>query len=240
MHVNDIMKKLSIIIPVFNERETILEILARIEKVKLGGVGKEIIIVDDFSSDGTREILRKLKKYNVLYHDKNYGKGKAVRTGLGHARGDIILIQDADLEYDPNDYPKLLKPILEGRANVVYGSRFKFAKGHLKKNDFFTYKLHTIGNIMLSAITNMLFFSRLTDMESCYKVFTKEVKEKLKLRSNRFDIEPEITAKILKNGYPIMEVPINYYSRDFDEGKKITWKDGMKAFLCLIKYRFFD
>jgi len=233
------MIKLSIIIPVFNERGTILRILKKVEDVKLKNIKKEIIIVDDFSTDGTREVLKNLKKYKVFFHKKNRGKGAALRTALKNVTGNIILIQDADLEYDPNDYPKLLQPILSGKTEVVYGSRFKSSKGHLKER-FFAYKVHSIGNFLLTLITNLIFFSKLTDMESCYKVFTKKVKEDMTLKSNGFEIEPEITAKILKNGYAIKEVPINYYSRDFSEGKKINWKDGIKSLLYLLKYRFLD
>jgi dolichol-phosphate mannosyltransferase len=233
--------KLSVIIPVYNEKKTILEVLSRIEKVKIENISKEIIIVDDYSTDGTKEVLKDIKKdYKIFYHKKNFGKGRAVRTGLENCTGDIIIIQDADLEYDPNDYKKLIVPIIENKSKVVYGSRFKSSKGALKENRFFTYEAHTIGNYGLTMITNLLYFSRLTDMESCYKVFTKEVKEKLNLKSDRFDIEPEITAKILKKGYKIKELPINYYSRDFSEGKKINWKDGIVALLTLIRYRFLD
>lgn len=241
--------KLSIIIPVYNEEKTLIKILRKVESVKLPSVGcseikKEIILVDDCSNDKSREILKKLEKkgkYKILYHKANGGKGRALRTGFRHATGDIILIQDADLEYDPNDYPKLLKPILSGKTKVVYGSRFKSSKGKLKEKQHLTYLLHSLGNWGLTQITNLLFWTRLTDMETCYKVFTRNVLKKIgKLRAQRFDFEPELTAKILKRGFKIKEVPIRYYSRDFDEGKKITWKDGVKAFWYLLKYRFTD
>lgn len=235
------MKKLSIVIPIFNERDTLEKILKKVEEAPTPGFTKEIILVDDGSSDGTRDILRvlaKTKKYRIIFHKKNGGKGAALRTGFSRATGDVILIQDADLEYDPSDYPKLLKPIEEGRTEVVYGSRFKSKKGRLKQNHL-TYYLHLLGNTVLTWLTNILYFTKLTDMETCYKAFTKGALEKLgPLRARRFDFEPEITAKFLKNGFKIEEVPITYYSRDFDEGKKITWKDGVKAAFYLFKYRF--
>jgi len=236
--------KLSIIIPVYNEEKTLLKLLKKVEEVNLPSfkgkiIEKEIILVDDCSKDKSREILRGIeKKHKVFYHKENMGKGAALRTGFEHITGDIILVQDADLEYNPEDYPKLIKPILEGKTKVVYGSRFKSKKGNLKKMHL-TYMLHSVGNWGLTLITSILFFTKLTDMETCYKVFTKEVLNKIgKLRARRFDFEPEITAKILKRGFKIKEVPINYYSRDFSEGKKITWKDGIKAIWFIIKYRF--
>jgi glycosyltransferase involved in cell wall biosynthesis len=230
------MKKLSIIIPVYNEEKYILEILRRVNKVPLKNVKKEIIIVDDFSTDKTREILNKIKNKNIkiFYHTKNIGKGGAIRTALKHVTGDIILIQDADLEYKPEEYPKLIKPILDKKTKVVYGSRF--TKEFKPK----ILLCHYIGNLILTFITNLLYNSRITDMETCYKVFTKDVIKNIKLRARRFDFEPEITAKVLKKHYKIYEVPIFYNSRNFEEGKKITWCDGIKAFYYLIKYRFID
>jgi glycosyltransferase involved in cell wall biosynthesis len=236
-------KKLSIVIPVYNEERYLKKIIAKVESQKIP-LKKEIILVDDCSKDKTGNILRQLektRKYKIYYHKINGGKGTAVRTGLSHATGDIILIQDADLEYSPKDYPKLLKPILDNSTSVVYGSRFKSKKGNLKENRHFTYMLHAFGNWFLTSLTNVLFLSRLTDMETCYKVFTKEVYEKIpKLKATRFDLEPEITAKIRKTGYKITEVSVDYFSRDFNEGKKITWKDGVKAVYYLLKYRFFN
>jgi glycosyltransferase involved in cell wall biosynthesis len=239
---NLIKMKLTIIIPVYNEQKTIQQILRRVNKVKIDQIEKEIVIIDDCSKDKSKEILRKLNNPNikVIYHKQNQGKGAAIRTGLKHAKGDIILIQDADLEYSPTDYPKLIAPILAGKTSVVYGSRFKSTKGHLKENNHLTFFLHLAGNWGLTMLTNILFNTRITDMETCYKVFRKDVVKKMKLRAQRFDFEPEITAKILKQGHKIKEVPIRYYSRDFDEGKKITWKDGVKAAWYLIKYRFTD
>jgi dolichol-phosphate mannosyltransferase len=222
--------KLSIIIPVYNEEKTLLKILKKVEDVKLPLINgkeiqKEIILVDDFSKDKSKEILKQVeKKHKVLYHKINMGKGTALRTGFKHATGDIILIQDADLEYNPEDYPKLIKPILENKKKVVYGSRFKSKKGHLKRMHL-TYMFHSLGNWGLTVITSILFFTKLTDMETCYKVFTRDVLNKVgKLKATRFDFEPEITAKILKNGFKIKEVPISYYSRDFSEGKKTELK----------------
>lgn len=224
---------LSIIIPVFNEKKFIRKVLDIVKSVKIGSIRKEIIIVDDYSTDGTRDILKKLKGYRIFYHDKNMGKGAAVRTGLAHATGDIILIQDADLEYDPHDYPKLLKPILDGKTKVVYGSRFM--DKHRPR-----YFLYYLGNVSLTIATNLIYGCKMTDMWTCYKVFMREVAQKLRLRSNRFNFDPEITAKILKNGYRIYEVPIRYECRDFKEGKKISWRDGIKALFALVRFRLAD
>jgi len=227
--------RLSVIIPVYNEVKTIEEIIKQIKNVRLKNIKKEIILVDDFSTDMTREKLKKVKGKNIklFFHKMNFGKGMAVRTGIKHSRGDIIIIQDADLEYDPNDYPKLIEPIIEKKTNVVYGSRF------LKKPTP-RYKLYYIGNILLSILTNILYDTKITDMETCYKVFTKDVIKNIKLKAKRFDFEPEITAKIAKKGYEIYEVPIKYQSRSFKQGKKITWRDGIKAIYYLLKYRFVD
>jgi len=226
--------RLSILIPVYNEKSTILKVIKEVEKVKLPNkLKKEIIIVDDYSTDGTREILKKIKNYKILYHDKNKGKGSAIRTGLGCATGDIILIQDADLEYSPTEYPNLLKPILANKTEVVYGSRF------IQKHEP-RYKLYYFGNLLLTWMTNILFGSKISDMETCYKVFTKKVLKDIKLKARRFDFEPEITAKILRIGYSILEVPITYKSRKISEGKKISWKDGIMAAYYLVRYRFLD
>lgn len=230
--------KLSVIIPVFNEEKTLMNILDRVLKVPLKKIQKEIIIVDDCSVDKTKDILNKIKnnKIKIFFHQKNQGKGAAIRTGLKNSTGDIILIQDADLEYSPEEYPKLIQPILDKKTKVVYGSRLIDIKKH-KKN---MYWLHYLGNWFLTSITNILYNSRITDMETCYKVFTKDVIKKIKLRARRFDFEPEITSKILKKRYKIYEVPIEFNARRFDEGKKITWIDGIKALFYLIRYRFFD
>ncbi len=246
--------KLSIIIPVYNEEKTIRQILKQVVNVKIP-LKKEIICVDDGSKDGSakliKEFIRKSKTMNKTksgklsidyYYKKNNGKGSAIRLGFKKATGDLFIVQDADLEYDPNDYVKLLDKVLSGKTKVVYGSRYLSAVGHLKEHNHLTYRIHKFGNMFLSLTTTLLYGTKITDMETCYKMFTREVYDKLKpsLRSNDFAIEPEVTAKILKNGFKIKEVDINYFSRDFDEGKKITWKDGVKALYCLVKYRFFD
>lgn len=226
---------LSVIIPVFNERETVEEIIRRVQAVQVG-LDKEIIIVDDASQDGTRQILENLEAPNlkILYHSKNKGKGAALRTGFSHTKGDIILIQDADLEYNPQDYPKLLEPILDGRADVVYGSRFL---GSPHRVLLFW---HYVGNKILTTLSNMISNLNLNDMETCYKVFKREVLERIKLKSNRFGFEPEFTIKVAKLKYRIYEVPISYSGRDYSEGKKIGWKDGIAAIFHIIRYKFFN
>lgn len=231
------MPKLSVIIPAYNEEKTILEVIERVKKAKIS-YAKEIIIIDDFSTDNTKNILKKIndKSIRIFYHQKNMGKGAAIRTGLKNSTGDIILIQDADLEYNPNDYKNLLKPIIENNVKVVYGSRL----GAIRKNIKNMYKLHYIGNLFLTLMTNLLYHTKITDMETGYKVFRREVIGDINLNANRFDFEPEITAKILKKGYKIYEVPISFAGRKFKEGKKITWRDGIEAVYYLIKYRFFD
>lgn len=225
--------KLSIIIPAYNEEANLLKVFERVKKVNLGKVKKEFIFVDDCSTDSSKKIILQIRDKNVksFFHTKNRGKGAAIRTGLKHATGDFIIIQDADLEYKPEEYPHLLKPLLNKESEVVYGSRF--CQKH--KARYLTYYL---GNRLLVAMTNLLYNAKLTDMETCYKVFKGDVIKKFELRENRFGFEPEITAKILKAGYKIREVPISYQCRSFKEGKKISWKDGVKALYCLLKYRF--
>ncbi len=233
------MKTLSILIPVFNEAKTLVQVLEMVSNADSSGLQKELIVVDDGSTDGTRDILASLdaSKYSarIYFHDKNQGKGAALRTAQGHATGDIIMIQDADLEYSPDEYPALLKPILEGRADVVYGSRL--SGGATTRAFKFS---HYMGNKFLSLLTNILYDSTLTDMETCYKVFKADVFKRVNIKSNRFEFEPEITAKILKQGVRIYELPISYFGRDYTEGKKITWKDGFGAIGALVKYRFMD
>jgi glycosyltransferase involved in cell wall biosynthesis len=223
---------LSVIVPVLNERSTVTEIVRRMRAVDLP-MDREIIIVDDGSTDGGEKVMATLEDSTVrlVRHPVNRGKGAAVRTGLGVARGDLILIQDADLEYDPEDWPKLLAPILRGRAQVVYGSRFTGER----KNMLFW---HWVGNRFLSLVTNVLYNTTLSDMETCYKLFDRKVLDGITLRADRFDFEPEVTAKVLKRGYRIYEVPISYTGREPDEGKKITWRDGFGALIALVRYRF--
>jgi len=228
--------KLSIIMSVYNERETLREILNQVRAVNLAGIDKEIVAVDDGSTDGSRDILAEeaaAGDLKAFFHDVNQGKGAGVRTGIEHATGDIILIQDADLEYDPRDYPALIRPIMEKRVTVVYGSRFL---GPRKAMLFW----HMLGNKLLTLTTNVLYNTILSDMETCYKCFRADVVKGIPLRSRRFEFEPEITAKVLKRGHRIFEVPISYYGREYHEGKKISWRDAPLAFWTLIKYRFVD
>ena len=230
-------KLLSIIVPVYNEAGTVSDLLAQVRAVELGeGLEREIIVVDDCSTDGTAEALRQEASQpdtRVIRHPRNRGKGAAVRTGLAAARGDILLIQDADLEYDPRDYPALLQPILEGRTKVVYGSRFLGAHKAM-------YFWHTVGNKMITLVGNMLYDTTLTDLETCYKVFTTDAIKPLRLRSERWGIDPELTAKVLKRGHRIYEVPIAYNGREFWEGKKISWRDGFNVLWTLVRYRFMN
>ena len=226
--------KLSVVIPVFNERDSIKEVIKRVDSVPLE---KEIIIVDDFSTDGTREVLKELSdgdRLNIFYHDKNMGKGAALRTGFEHVTGNTVIIQDADLEYDPAEYPKLIQPILDGRADVVYGSRFSGGEYH--RVLFFW---HMLGNKFLTFFSNMLTNLNLTDMETCFKVFRSDVIKGIKIEENRFGFEPEITAKIAKLKLRIYEVGISYSGRNYSEGKKIGWRDGISALRCIIKYNLF-
>jgi glycosyltransferase involved in cell wall biosynthesis len=225
--------KLSIVIPVYNEKSTIDEIVKRVQNVEFE---KEIIIVDDCSSDGTRDKIDKISGNNIkkLFHEKNKGKGASLRTGFQHVTGDIVIIQDADLEYNPNEYSNLIEPIVDGRADVVYGSRFL---GGPHRVDFFW---HYVGNKILTTLSNILTNLILTDMETCYKVFKAEIIKDIKIRSNRFGFEPEITAKLAKRKCIIYEMPISYSGRDYDEGKKIGWKDGIVALYCIVRFKLFD
>ena len=234
--------KLSVIMPVYNERETIRDILRKVRGVELEvrtdlgvevALEKEIIVIDDGSDDGTREILIQEGRSGdllLLFHERNRGKGAGVRTGIAHCTGDIVLIQDADLEYDPRDYLRLLCPILEKRVKVVYGSRFL---GSRKAMLFW----HILGNKVLTLVTNVLFNATLSDMETCYKVLDTDLARSLNLKSERWGIDPEITAKVLKRGHRIFEVPISYSGREHVEGKKISWRDGLVVLWTLLKYR---
>jgi glycosyltransferase involved in cell wall biosynthesis len=226
--------KLSVIVPVFNERNTVAEVIRRMRTVDLP-LEREILIIDDGSDDGTRHVLSQVgdSTVRVVLHPHNRGKGAAIQTGLRHVSGDLVLIQDADLEYDPEDWPKLLAPILKGRATVVYGSRFTGERRNMLI-------LHWIGNRFLSLVTNLLYNSTLSDMETCYKLFDRSVLDGITLRAERFDFEPEVTAKVLRKGIRIYEVPISYTGRELYEGKKITWRDGFAALRTLVKYRFRD
>ncbi|MFO0586346.1 MAG: glycosyltransferase family 2 protein [Polyangiaceae bacterium] len=229
------MPTLSVVIPVYNEINFFERVLVRVENAKLpDGVDRQIVCVDDCSTDGTRELLQRLAAerphLRVLFHEVNQGKGAAIRTGLTSATGDILLIQDADLEYDPAEYPRLLTPILDGRADVVFGSRF------IGETHRVLYYWHSLGNQFLTMLSNMFSDLNLTDMECCYKVFRREVIEQIALKENRFGIEPELTAKVARLGVRIYEVPVSYSGRTYAEGKKINWKDGFSALRCIVQY----
>jgi glycosyltransferase involved in cell wall biosynthesis len=224
--------KLSIVIPCFNERETILSLLEAVRDAPIAN--KEIILVDDGSTDGTRELLTSLKSVDlrVIFHQQNKGKGAALRTGFSAALGDICIVQDADMEYDPQEYPLLIGPILENKADVVFGSRFQGGRPHRV-----VYFWHRMGNAFLTTLSNMLTDLNLSDMETCYKAFRREVIQSIDIKENRFGFEPEITAKVARNKkWRIYEVGISYYGRTYDQGKKIGWKDGMRAIYCILKY----
>jgi glycosyltransferase involved in cell wall biosynthesis len=226
---------LSVIVPCYNEKGTIIDIINKIKEspVEL----KEIIIVDDSSSDGTRDILAGINEplVKVIYHSKNQGKGAALRTGFSAASGDICIVQDADLEYDPNEFPIVIKPILENKADVVFGSRFLSGRAHRV-----VYYWHSVGNRFLTMLSNMMTNINLTDMETCYKAFRREVIQGIAIRENRFGFEPEITAKVARKNLRIYEVGISYYGRTYQEGKKIGWKDGLRAIYCIVKYNLWS
>jgi glycosyltransferase involved in cell wall biosynthesis len=225
-------RTLTVIMPVYNERATVAEIIRRMRAVELPVV-LQVIVVDDGSSDGSDKVLHALEDstVRVLTHTQNRGKGAAIRTALGAATGDLVLIQDADLEYDPDDWPRLIDPIVKGKARVVYGSRFTGERKNMLP-------LHWFANRSLSLLTNVLYSSTLSDMETCYKLFDAQVLEGMTIVSDRFDFEPEVTAKVLRRGHRIYEVPISYAGREVHEGKKITWRDGISALSALIRFRF--
>jgi len=228
--------KLSIIIPVYNEVSSLEEIVSRVQATPIAD--KEIILVDDFSTDGTRDLIdRKLrdKVAQVIFQPRNFGKGYALKTGFQHATGDIVIVQDADLEYDPNEYAGLIEPIVQGKADVVYGSRFMGGGPHRV-----VYFWHYVGNRFLTLLSNMFTNINLTDMETCYKVFRRDLIQSIPIQENRFGFEPEITAKLARRRVRIFEIGISYYGRTYDEGKKIGWKDGVKAIWCIVKYNVFS
>lgn len=241
---SDNLVRLSIVIPIYNERQTIGEILRRVLAVPLPGVARELVLVDDCSTDGTSELLTDIQRLvgdlavsasiHMLRQECNRGKGAALRRGFAEATGDIVLVQDADLEYDPAEYPKLLAPILDGRADVVFGSRFAGGEPHRA-----LYFWHALGNRFLTLISNLFTNLNLSDMECCYKVFRREVIEKIQIEENRFGIEPELTAKVAHLHCRVFEVGVSYSGRTYAEGKKIGWRDGVRAIWCILKYNLF-
>ncbi|WP_088890613.1 glycosyltransferase family 2 protein [Leptolyngbya ohadii] len=227
--------KLSVVIPCYNELGTIGRVVQAVKGAPVEAI--EIIVVDDYSTDGTRELLQssiESEVDHVIYHPRNLGKGAALRTGFAAATGDIVIVQDADLEYDPQEFPDVMAPILSGKADVVFGSRFAGSRPHRV-----VYFWHMVGNKFLTLLSNMLTNINLTDMETCYKAFRREVIQSVKLEENRFGFEPEVTAKVAKMGCRIYEVGISYYGRTYKEGKKIGWKDGFRAIYCILKYNLF-
>jgi len=231
-------KKLSIIIPVFNEEDTVQELIRRVERVSLSNLEKEIVVVDDRSSDRTAEILRQTPGVRAFFHERNRGKGAALKTGISRSTGDLILLQDADLEYNPDDYPALLRPLLEGRAELVMGSRFLLEKPRYFTKEGSPFFSHYLGNRAVIVLTNFLYGQRMTDYEGCYKVFTRKLIESTPIEADGFSFDNELVCKSLRRGYQLVEVPIHYHPRLYSEGKKITWRDGIKMLWTILKWRF--
>ena len=233
------IKKISVVIPIYNEKDTLAELVRRVMALEIE-LEKELILIDDASSDGSDKIIEEVKREHdsvpikIITHKKNQGKGASLRDGFAQVSGDLVIIQDSDLEYDPNDYPRMIKPILDGRADVVYGSRFSGGSEHRV-----LYFWHYVGNQIVTTLSNMCTNLNLTDMEVCYKVFRREVVDGLNIKSRRFGVEPEITAKVARAGWRIYEVGISYNGRTYAEGKKITWKDGLKALWTIIRFKCF-
>lgn len=229
--------KLSVVIPCFNERTTLMKIIERVKAVPLNNIKKEIIVVDDCSTDGTTELLKneiEIMVDKVIYHNKNMGKGAALRTGFAYATGNYVIVQDADLEYDPSEFPILLQPLLDDKADVVFGSRFMGGRPHRV-----LYFWHFAGNKLLTLLSNIVTNLNLTDMETCYKIFKREVIQSIKIEEDRFGFEPEIVSKVARMKYRVYEVGISYSGRTYEEGKKIGWKDGVRAIYSILKYGFF-
>lgn len=228
-------KVLSIVIPVYNEKDLVIDLIKKVKSVDLGDIQKEIIVIDDCSTDGTTDILKNEAEILVdklLFHEVNQGKGAALRTGFKQATGNVVIVQDADFEYDPNEYPRVINPIFENKADVVYGSRF------LNQREVRGYKQNVLANKLLTNLSNCMTGYKITDMETCYKAFKSEIIKSVDIKENRFGFEPEITAKIAKKKVNLIEVPISYYPRTKEEGKKINIKDGFRAIYCIAKYRF--
>ncbi len=233
------MKTLSVVIPAYNEEETLAEVVGRVRAAQTGGLALEIVVVDDGSKDGTAEVMRKLPGITAVFNKKNGGKGAAVKSGFAAAKGDILLIQDADLEYDPGDYPAMVAPIVEGRADVVMGSRFAYERPHFffgeRVSPFFT---HYIGNITITGLTNLLYGRSATDYEGCYKAFTKECLAGLSIEADGFEYDNELICRLLRRGVRLVEVPIRYQPRTYEQGKKIGWRDGLVILWTIIRWRF--